>query len=155
MKKSITKKAKPTARKRPKSVLRKAWETRRAKLEATQQAANQLRSQSLASLSPGTKTSETATHRSDDNAALGLDIARRAGIVQGRSDLKRETDDAALCGIVAMYRLWDRSGAAPAHAPAMISAIAMKAVVEHLESLGYTANGKRNDEEKQWRVVTR
>lgn len=156
--KSITKKAK-----RPKSVLKKAWETRRKNAAHRASLPGQiaetlygdkqpnLSAQGLASLVQGMQqTSETAIHRSEVDSIVSN--ARYEGAIEGRKDHKQETDETALCGMVAMYRLWDRTNVKPAHAPYMISGITAKAIVEKLESLGYTADGKKVE---GWQVVCR
>lgn len=83
-----------------------------------------------------------------------IESARYDGFEDGDKRRKQMTDEAALCGIVAMFRLWKGVRTA-SHAPFVLSSIAAQALVEKLESLGYTSDGKRSDEAKQWQVATR
>lgn len=147
MKKSITKKKATTSRKRPKSVMRKAWETRRAKLaaaagymppealkQAAQEATNQLRSRMLDGLSPDTKTSETETHRSEVNGPyLNPDAIDRT------NERHRDEQLLAFMGDLAAAR---QSGNCNGHYPWLVSRPQIGAIEDFLSLHGYSAWGK-------------
>lgn len=73
--------------------------------------------------------------------------ARYKGVTEGLKDgalsQQKETDEAALCGIVAMWGFYGRTPI-HAHAPVIFSRIAFEAVVSKLMELGYTPDGKMN-----------
>lgn len=74
--------------------------------------------------------------------------ARYKGVGEGMKDgalsQQEETDDAALCGIVAMWAFYGRTPSLPKHAPFVLSRLSIEAVVSKLMALGYTPDGKMN-----------
>lgn len=154
MKKSITKKAKPISRKRPKSVLAKAWETRRAKAElkkfwdeAAPAKPPKLQGgfimqpeleEEIASLAKATPTSETATPRSENEAtANGVNAAFDA-IVRSNV-MHRDEMLLGFMGDMAAMRRVTNSG----HYPVMVSRAQAKAIETFLDEHGYSPWGHR------------
>lgn len=145
MTKSITK---TKGRKRPKSVLQKAWETRRkyqaaakiAELSKEMMPGNSqpnMSAQGLALLAKGTPTSETAIPRSDAAQANGINTAYAAEI----TDLKRDYRDRQLRSFQGDFRSISRGRMLTDSTPLTLSWEQARAIHEYLLIEGYTAFG--------------
>ncbi len=148
MKKSITKKA--TSSKRPKSVLRKAWETRRknekhrASLEGQMNKvffgdnADTSKLPGLASLSQATKTLGTETPRSENAATVG-GVNAAFDAVARTIEMHR---DEMLLGFMGDMSAMRSTNGRTGHHPIMLSKAQANAIEEFLSLHGYSAWGK-------------
>lgn len=182
------KKPKPAPkRKRPRSVMTKAWVTRHAKMLLTPaaeptgvkmpppnkpasgkgrkthrsesmtltEAQNTLRAGPVEANDAPSKLEVLteqllATAKSNNRAearprvrhelANMLQTEHYSGLEDGIKYQKENTDTAVLCSLVASFHLGRRLDGAR-YMPSVIGTVTMRAVVELLESLGYTANG--------------
>jgi hypothetical protein len=72
-----------------------------------------------------------------------LQTEHYAGVEEGMRFEKAQASEAVLCGLVAAFHLGQRMDGAR-FSPSVIGSVTMKAVIALLESLGYTADGKRS-----------
>lgn len=132
--KSITKK------KRPSSVLRKAWATRRAKKDLANEIAKSMKPQLTAALqSQDTPTSETETRRSD-NAAEANGVNPAFDAVFRTIEMHRDEMLLGFLGDMAAMRRVTTSG----HYPVMVSRAQAEAIETFLEEHGYSPWGRRS-----------
>jgi hypothetical protein len=160
--KSITKK--PTTRKRPKSVLQKAWATRRAKAAASQfkgyskknlpqseldrragivntstefMPATFEEETATASSSKATPISETETHRSD-NAATANGVNAAFDAISRNNEMHRDELLLGFMGDMSAMRRITNSG----HYPVMVSRAQAEAIESFLDEHGYSPWGR-------------